>query len=76
VEERERTGAIHGRNPGLSIAAALHKPSNKHAAPTELEKGPTGGVGYRRGAARELSNRFAVFNLQIIERFKSDNPFW
>jgi len=39
VEEREKTRAVHSSNARFSNVEALHEPTNKHAAPTELDEG-------------------------------------
>jgi hypothetical protein len=54
VEEREKNMAVQGHSACAQRNEALHEPSNKHAAPTELEKGPVCVGGYRHGAPMEL----------------------
>jgi hypothetical protein len=46
--------AVHGHSACTQRNEAVHEPSNKHAAPTELEKDPLCVGGYRDGAPTEL----------------------
>jgi hypothetical protein len=41
-----------------AILVSFHRPSNKHAAPTELGNGLRGIFGYRHGAPMELTTVF------------------